>query len=46
MVTNLLDEEYTDFLNPYKGFRPYPDDPRQSTLNPGREIRIHTMYQF
>jgi len=36
-VRNLLDEAYTDFLYPYKGF---------GVLNPGRDVRVMARYQF
>lgn len=41
-VLNLLDEEYTDFLYPYKGFG-YDGRP---ALNPGRDIRVMTRFVF
>jgi len=36
-VRNVFDEEYTDFLYPYKGF---------GAPNPGRDVRLLTRYQF
>jgi iron complex outermembrane receptor protein/hemoglobin/transferrin/lactoferrin receptor protein len=36
-VNNLLDEEYTDFLWPYKGF---------GASNPGRDVRLTASYSF
>ena len=41
-IRNLLDEEYTDFLYPYKGL-PYQGEP---VLNPGRDIRLLARYRF
>jgi outer membrane receptor protein involved in Fe transport len=41
-VRNLLDEEYTDFLYPYKGL-PYRGAP---VLNVGRDVRLMARYQF
>jgi hypothetical protein len=41
-VRNLLDEEYTDFLYPYKGF----DYQGVPVRNPGRDIRLMTRFQF
>ena len=41
-VRNLLDEDYTDFLNPYKGL-PYMGEP---VLNPGRDVRLLARYRF
>ena len=41
-IRNLLDEEYTDFLYPYKGL-PYQGAP---VLNPGRDVRLMARYQF
>ena len=41
-IRNLLDEEYTDFLYPYKGFE-FQGAP---VLNPGRDIRLTTRFQF
>lgn len=41
-IQNLLDEEYTDFLYPYKGL-PYQGAP---VLNAGRDIRLMTRCRF
>jgi outer membrane receptor protein involved in Fe transport len=41
-IRNLLDEEYTDFLYPYKGL-PYQGAP---VLNPGRDVRLMARCQF
>jgi hypothetical protein len=36
-IRNLLDEEYTDFLYPYKGF---------GVPNPGRDVRLIARFRF
>jgi hypothetical protein len=41
-IRNLLDEEYTDFLYPYKGL-PYQGAP---VLNPGRDVRVMARFRF
>jgi len=41
-IRNLFDEEYTDFLYPYKGL-PYQGAP---VLNPGRDVRVMARFRF